>query len=304
MTEAELKGWRDESVRRLNLGLGEIFAGLKAGAPEAVVNLVSAMNYTIESGGKRLRALLTLAAAEAAGGEEGLAMPGALAIEMVHAYSLVHDDLPALDDDDLRRGRPTCHLVYGESAAILAGDALQSLAFQTLTEAAASSETSPDRTSRLLKAALILARAIGPLGMVGGQAMDLAFEGLSPDLSQVKTMEEKKTGWLIGACLAIGATLGGAGASAADSLRKAGRLAGLAFQITDDILNINGDPDRMGKNVGTDARKAKASITAALSQSEADGLARRLIGQSLDMLQSFRSKKLEWLLGSIIDRAS
>jgi geranylgeranyl pyrophosphate synthase len=301
-SEASLTRWRDSWVKRVNSTLEKIILGTAKDQGPEIENLVSAMNYTIESGGKRLRALLTLATADAVGGREALAMPAALAIEMIHAYSLIHDDLPALDNDVLRRGRPTCHLVFGESTAILAGDALQSLAFETLCSTRLGYVDDNQRTLR--KAVPILAKAIGPVGMAGGQAMDLAFEGRSLSAGQVLTMEEKKTGYLIGACFALGATFGGASSYLVTKLEKAGRQAGLAFQITDDLLNIHGDPIKMGKNVGTDEKKAKASATTVLDQSEAIEQARSLISTVMKAINSLNSKKLEWLLGSIIGRSS
>jgi geranylgeranyl diphosphate synthase type II len=302
MNEIELQKWRNNWVERLNLELKEAITGLSKGEPKPVANLLAAMNYTIESGGKRLRALLTLASAEAVGGEEIWALPGALAVELIHAYSLIHDDLPTLDNDDLRRGRPTCHLVYGEATALLAGDALQSLAFEIL--ALASAKEKNENSQKTVRALHILAQSVGPLGMVGGQAMDLAFEGVSTELDQVLLMEEKKTGWLLGACLALGATMGGADSDIVDQLNMIGRQIGLAFQITDDLLNIIGDPKRMGKNVGTDAQKAKASVVAVISQTEASKRARFLIAQALAMIEGLGSEKLNWLLKAIIDRSS
>ncbi|MDR2386743.1 MAG: polyprenyl synthetase family protein [Deltaproteobacteria bacterium] len=302
MEQSELAAWREGWVKRLNEELSEAIKKPMADEPPEVGQLLSAMNYTLESGGKRLRALLVLAAAEAVGGQEQWALPGALAVEMIHAYSLIHDDLPALDNDDLRRGRPTCHLVYGEALAILAGDALQALAFETLASALLGDLAEP--TSRVSQALLILAKAIGPLGMVGGQAMDLAFEGARPELTQIITMESKKTGFLMGSCLALGATLGGADQKTISAFESSGRLAGLAFQISDDQLNVTGDAQLMGKNVGTDAQKAKASVTTLISQEQASEQVSLYIKRAMSGLRPFNSPKLEWLIGSIFGRSS
>jgi geranylgeranyl pyrophosphate synthase len=302
MTADELELWRRNWITRLNLELSEAITGPGKNEPPEVVNLLAAMNYTLQSGGKRLRALLAIAAAEAVGGREEWALPGALAIEMIHAYSLIHDDLPALDNDDLRRGQPTCHLAYGEATAILAGDALQSLAFETL--AAAPLEGVADAPQRIGLAILILAQAIGPRGMAGGQAMDLAFEAGAPNFDQVLTMEEKKTGALIGASLAVGAALGGADIMTLTKLAEVGRLTGLAFQITDDLLNVSGDPKLMGKNIGTDAQKSKASAAALLSPSEANEKVQSLIDKALPQIKNLGSQKLEWLISSIIGRSN
>lgn len=307
MSEGQLQRWRNGWVRRLNLALARAISasaisGKDKKEPSEVTNLLSAMNYTIESGGKRLRALFALAASGAVGGQERWALPAALAIEMIHAYSLIHDDLPALDNDDLRRGRPTCHLAYGEATAILAGDALQSLAFEILASSAISGLDNAHE--RICQATLILARSIGPLGMAGGQAMDLAFEGSTPALDQVMIMEEKKSGYLIGASLAIGATMGGADRKTVARLESSGRQAGLAFQIMDDLLNLTGDPIKMGKNVGTDTQMAKASVPAVIGQADALSQAEALIDNALAKINNLGSKKLEWLLSSTINRSS
>ncbi|MDR1110270.1 MAG: polyprenyl synthetase family protein [Deltaproteobacteria bacterium] len=302
MTEAKILRWRDLWVRRLNLGLEKAISGLADRQHQAIANLLSAMGHTILGGGKRLRALLTLAAAEAVGGKEAWAFPGALAVEMVHAYSLIHDDLPALDNDDLRRGRPTCHLVFGEATAILAGDALQSLAFETL--AGASAKGDAGKCQEVAQAILILAKAVGPLGMAGGQAMDLALEGQNPDIPEVLSMEEKKTGCLLGACLAIGATLGGADPRNVSRLSEVGRQAGLAFQITDDLLNVSGDPSKMGKNVGTDAQSGKASATSVMGLAAAKKKAESLVDKTIGDIGLLGSEKLVWLMRSIVGRSS
>jgi geranylgeranyl pyrophosphate synthase len=300
-SEKGLLAWRDRWVAKINEGLSRAITQGPGTVPGPVARLTQAMNYTIESGGKRLRALLALAAAGAVGGRESWALPGALAVEMIHAYSLIHDDLPALDDDDLRRGKPSCHLAFGEAAAILAGDALQSMAFQTL----ASAPLKVGRASERIRGAMvILSQATGLLGMVGGQQMDLEFEGGSPALSEILDMEERKTGYLIGACLAIGATLGGATPETVAKFQDVGRLVGLAFQITDDLLNVTGNPELMGKNVGTDAKKSKASVAAALSHDKANEMANALIGEALPKIESFGSDKLEWLIRSVIGRSS
>jgi geranylgeranyl diphosphate synthase type II len=303
MSDTYLERWCEFWNFRLNRYLEKVVINPHKSDHSAVLNLFSAMYYTIESGGKRLRSLMTIAAAEAVGGRAVWALPGALAIEMIHTYSLIHDDLPALDNDELRRGRPTCHLAFNEATAILAGDALQAFAFQTL----ASSPLRPleDWPQRLNKALLILARAIGPRGMVGGQAMDLAFEGINPLPDDILVMDTKKTGFLVGASLAIGALLGGADMRMVDKLDRIGRQAGLAFQITDDLLNVSGDPDRMGKNVGTDAMKAKATYAAALGVDKAHKLANKLINKALTEIRKLvlAHDKLLFLVGSILNRS-
>jgi geranylgeranyl pyrophosphate synthase len=266
--------------------------------PADVSGLLSAMKYGLLSGGKRLRPLLVLAAAEAAGGRESEALPGALAVEMIHAYSLIHDDLPALDDDDLRRGRPTCHLVHGVATAILAGDALQSLAFETL----AAAGRNPSRARRVNLAVRVLAKAIGPLGMAGGQAQDLAFESGRPTAEESLDMERRKTGELLAASLSVGAALAGAGSSRLETFRRVGLAAGTAFQIVDDLLNRNGDRTVLGKAVGSDDERGKASVLSLLGPEPAAKKARELAAEAIELSSSFKSPKLDRLLRSMVER--
>jgi geranylgeranyl pyrophosphate synthase len=275
-------------------------AGRPGAGPDAFSALGAlnqAMGYTLLGGGKRLRALLALAAAEAAGGRDLDGMPAALAAEMVHAYSLIHDDLPALDDDDTRRGRPANHVAHGEAMAILAGDALQSLAFETL-----AAKAPPGREGLALKASLVLAEAIGPRGMAGGQALDLALEGRVPGLETVILMESLKTGRLISAALAMGAILGGGSEAAVAMAAEAGLLAGLAFQIKDDLLNSSGDPALMGKRVGTDSARGKASAAAAIGEAAAEELAESKAKTAAAAIAPLGSPKLERLFGLMVRR--
>ncbi|MDR1044867.1 MAG: polyprenyl synthetase family protein [Candidatus Adiutrix sp.] len=262
--------WRARSLELINGGLEKALGIYQDDRPAAVGTLGRAMAYSLLGGGKRLRPLLALAAGQAVGGRLPAALPAALAVEMVHAYSLIHDDLPAMDDDDLRRGRPTCHKVFGEALAILAGDALLALAFETLARAAGQRPAAAPRVNRAL---LELARAAGGLSLVGGQALDLSFEKrplTAPEqpappgdlsLDMVRDMEERKTGRLITAALVCGAALAGAEAPEFKRLKRLGRALGLAFQIQDDLLNQCGDPARLGKAVGSDARRGKASFS-------------------------------------------
>jgi geranylgeranyl pyrophosphate synthase len=210
-----------------------------------------------------------LAAAEAVGGSARAALPLALAVEMVHAYSLVHDDLPAMDDDDLRRGRPTCHKVFGEGPAILAGDALLTRAFGLLAEAAA---RRPDSASGFSRAAAELAQAAGAAGMVGGQALDLALERRVEPVSApaVRVMERLKTGALMAAALAGGGRLAGGEPADIRRLKRLGLDLGLAFQIKDDLLNQAGDSALTGKSIGSDAARGKATLPALLGSAAAE----------------------------------
>jgi geranylgeranyl diphosphate synthase type II len=213
--------------------------------------LAEAMRYSLEAGGKRVRPVLCLLAAEAVGGRAEDAVPGALALEYVHTYSLIHDDLPAMDDDDLRRGRPTNHKVFGEGHAILAGDGLLTAAFGVLA-------AGPGDAPTLLEALSILAEAAGWRGMVGGQALDLEGETLEHyDLDHLRLIHRLKTGALLRAALEMGAVLGGAGSAEREALRAYGEAIGLAFQIQDDILDATATEADLGKRAGKDAGRGK-----------------------------------------------
>ena len=238
--------------------------------------LVHAMRYASLEGGKRLRPFLVLQCAELFGGAAAgmAAARAAVAVEMVHCYSLVHDDLPAMDDDAMRRGRPATHVAFGEATAILVGDCLLTLAFETL----ADPETHADPAVR---AALVLtlARAAGYHGMAGGQAMDLSAPGRAPGLAEAVDLQRRKTGALIGASCEIGARLGGADARERQALVEYARAFGLAFQIADDLLDLEGDPAALGKATGKDASAGKATLVALLgparARERAEALARR-----------------------------
>jgi len=227
------------------------------------LRLGEAMRYSLSAGGKRVRPVLCLLAAEAVGGAADAALPGALALELVHTYSLVHDDLPAMDDDDLRRGKPTCHIAFGEAHAILAGDGLLTEAFRIL---AAEGDIPPERRARALEA---LAAAAGWRGMVGGQALDLegealTREGRSYDLAHLQTIHRLKTGALLRASLELGGILGGGSEAQLEVLKEAGAALGLAFQIQDDILDATSDASTLGKRAGKDSGKGKITYPALL----------------------------------------
>ena len=222
-------------------------------APAALCpsRLASAMRYSVMAGGKRLRPVLCLMAAEAAGGDPRAALPAACALEIVHTYSLIHDDLPAMDDDDLRRGRPTCHKAFDEAAAILAGDGLLTFAFELIAR-----ETQP--ATAALGCVLALAEAAGPEGMVGGQMADLQAEGRADGTPEaLEAIHRRKTGALLRAALKMGAISAGASTEVIDSLDAYGRSVGLAFQIVDDLLDVQGDESKLGKRVGKDSGLGK-----------------------------------------------
>ena len=225
----------------------------------AEARLFEAMRYSTLGGGKRLRAFLVRSGARLAGADDGAALLVAAAVEMVHGYSLIHDDLPVMDDDDLRRGKPSCHVAFDEASAVLAGDALLTLAFELLVDA----RVHPDPSVRcgLVRA---MAKAAGGKGMVGGQMIDLAAEHGGADYELIVTLERMKTGALIAFSCEAGAILARRGGELRRSLREFGRDVGLAFQIIDDVLDVVGDEAALGKTVGKDAAAGKATFITAL----------------------------------------
>ena len=243
--------------------------------------LAEAMRYSVMAGGKRLRPNLCLAAAEAVGGDSGDAMAAACALEMIHTYSLIHDDLPAMDNDRLRRGRPTCHIAFDEATAILAGDALLTLAFEIV------AVHSPGPVERRTEVVRLLASAAGPAGMVGGQMLDMLSEGRALDQTELEGLHRLKTGALIEASLACGAVLAGGSGAQLDTLHEYGRLLGLAFQVTDDILNVEGDPSVMGKAAGTDVRRNKSCYPGILGLVKSKEFAQNLVQQAVSSLSGF-----------------
>jgi len=259
-----------------------------AGSAFRETRLVAAMQYSINAGGKRLRPILCLASAHAAGGREKDALPAGCALEMIHTYSLIHDDLPAMDDDDLRRGKPTCHKAFGEATAILAGDALLTGAFQMLAEHALHQD--PRQQAIWIRTMALMAEAAGHEGMIEGQMRDMAAEGRSLSRDQLETLHGLKTGALITAAIESGAAIGGADENALAALETYGRCIGLAFQVTDDILNETGDPHILGKAVGTDQMRQKSTYPAVMGLCEARRMASDLVTEALRSLAIFDSK--------------
>ena len=240
-----------------------------------------AMRYSLGAGGKRVRPILCLLAAEAVGGRAEDALPGALALECVHTYSLVHDDLPAMDDDDLRRGKPTCHIAFGEAHAILAGDGLLTEAFRILARAGAI------EPSRRVEAIAVLAEASGWRGMVGGQALDLEGEQREDHgLDHLKTIHRLKTGALLRAATEMGAVLVGADATRREALRAYGEAIGLAFQIQDDILDATASDAMLGKRAGKDQGRGKITYPALLGLDGARSALREATESALCPLRS------------------
>ena len=268
--------------------------------------LFAAMRYSVFNGGKRIRPALCFAAASAIAEPDtkhsgaSVTASVAAAVEMIHAYSLIHDDLPAMDDDDLRRGKPTCHIQFDEATAILAGDALQSLAFQQLTELAdTDSETA-------LKLVATLSRCGGCSGMVTGQAIDLAATGQHVDIDQLKNMHAHKTGALIEASVLMGAM----GTNAAteqqlEALTGFARAIGLAFQIQDDILDVESSTQQLGKQQGSDIANGKSTYTSILGLEQARSQAAELYQHSMNCLEPFgeRADALRFIARFIVNRA-
>jgi geranylgeranyl pyrophosphate synthase len=258
------------------------------------------MRYSVFNGGKRLRPALCFAAAEAVAATDANTARVAAALEIIHAYSLIHDDLPAMDDDDLRRGKPTCHIQFGEATAILAGDGLQSLAFQQLTEL---QNIPADHMVRLLS---MLASYSGCQGMVAGQAIDLAATGQGLNLDQLKTMHRHKTGALIEASVLMGAIATGAATEQQLAvLKQFAADIGLAFQIQDDILDVESSTEQLGKQQGSDALNQKSTYSSIMGLEEARTEATKLYQQSVASLDIFaeRADPLRQLASFIVNRA-
>jgi geranylgeranyl diphosphate synthase type II len=269
-------------------------------APPSTVH--QAMRYSVQAGGKRLRPILVIAGAEAVGGHAETVLPTACALELIHTYSLIHDDLPAMDDDDYRRGRPTNHKVYGEAIAILAGDALLTLAFKLVADNAAHV-----RDARVICDVVAeIATAAGTAGMVGGQVVDIESEGRTVSAETLDYIHVHKTAALIRASLRAGAMLGGAGADDLEAISAAGRSLGLAFQIVDDILDVEGSLEELGKTAGSDQRKGKATYPALHGVDASRQRARTLIEETKTALRGIgpRAQPIGALADYVLERRS
>lgn len=268
-----IRTWRERVNARL--------ADYMQPAVDCPPRLREAMAYSLLAGGKRLRPLLTLLACDAAGGDAASAMPAACAIEMVHTYSLIHDDLPAMDDDDFRRGRPTNHKVFGEALAILAGDALLTLAFEVVAR-----DLQPGHVAAACCADL--ASAAGDCGMVAGQVVDIEAEklGLST-AAELEAIHRRKTGRLLSCALTLGGRIAQVDADSLKRLEKYGQAVGLAFQITDDLLDVSGDPERMGKGVQKDAGAGKLTYPGLLGIEESRRRADDLVAEAVGVAETF-----------------
>ncbi len=244
--------------------------------------ILKAMRYSLFAGGKRLRPILCMAGAEASGGDPASVMFCACAMEMIHTYSLIHDDLPAMDDDDFRRGVPTNHKVFGDGMAVLAGDGLLTQAMVLLSDEESAKGLEP---GRVIRASNIVMRAAGYLGMVGGQASDLEGEDMEPDLAMVDFIHSRKTGALITAAIQSGAVLAGADAERERQLVRYGRRIGLAFQIADDLLDLEGDAEVLGKATGADAAQGKMTYPGVLGPAQAHQTGDRLVREAADIVR-------------------
>jgi farnesyl diphosphate synthase len=275
----------EPSLRRIADEVDGAFERLLPLPADGRARLYAAMRHAAIGGGKRLRPLLTVGAAELFGVPRERALRAGMAVECLHVHSLIHDDLPCMDDDDLRRGKPTVHRAFDEATAVLAGDALHALAFEILADPA----THP---SGAIRAELIaeLARAAGAAGMAGGQMLDLMPEGAGSDLDAITRLQRLKTGALIGWCLEAGAALGQAGHEARTSLRGYGRCLGLAFQIADDLIDVEGSAEAAGKRCGKDMAAGKATFVSVLGVSGARQQARLLGAQAVEHLAPFGEK--------------
>jgi len=292
----DLKLYLNEKSQIVNEALADI---LQNNQQDEIID--EAMRYSLMAGGKRIRPVLCLAAAETVGGNPADALTAACAMEMIHTYSLIHDDLPAMDNDELRRGKPTCHIAFDEATAVLAGDALLTLAFEVLASVPVNSST---RAAEWLQITRIIAVAAGSRGMIQGQMLDMAAEGRRLNLAELEAMHTLKTGALIEASLHCGALLARASRAQLAHLKSYARNIGLAFQVADDILNVAGNPEMMGKAVGTDRLNQKSTYPALLGLDASRQFARKLTHRALQALETFDSKAepLRALATYIIER--
>lgn len=247
-------------------------------------DLHEAMRYSLFAGGKRIRPILAIAAAEIIGADKSDIMPLAVALECVHTYSLIHDDLPAMDNDDLRRGKPTSHKVFGEATAILAGDALVTLAFEILSSVELSRIFPCHRVLAVIRD---VAEACGSRGLIAGQALDMCFEGKVADDLMVETIMLKKTAALIRAAVMSGARLAGADGAQIDIFYKFGEKLGMIFQIRDDLLDLEGDPKKLGKAVNKDGERGKATYPSLHGADQSRRLILQLLSEAKELIEHF-----------------
>ncbi len=249
-------------------------------------SLQKAIRHSLLNGGKRIRPILSIAAFEAIGGKGDAILPFACALEMIHTYSLIHDDLPAMDNDDYRRGKPTCHKMFGEAISILAGDGLLTEAFKLMTSRSSWDTSSQDK-GLILDIVNEIAQAAGISGMVGGQVLDIEFEGREVNLPMLQYIHTHKTGAMILVSIRVGVRLGGASGETLRAFTRYGERIGLAFQIADDILNVEGRAIALGKNTGTDLSRGKATYPSLLGLEESKRRAKELVEMAVESLKSY-----------------
>ena len=264
--------------------------------PQATI--YKAMNYSLHAGGKRIRPVLTLACAELMGGETEKVMPFACALEMIHTYSLIHDDLPCMDNDDLRRGKPTNHKAFGEAMAVLAGDGLLNMAYETILK---QSQMTPNMT---LAAMSVVAESAGVEGMIGGQVIDLESEGKAVDSITLMTMHLNKTAALIMASAKVGALLGGGGRDDLLAVEEFARYLGIAFQIKDDILDVSGNVESLGKSIGSDTENEKSTFVSIYGMEQSEKMLADYTQKAIEALSRYGAKAefLIHLANFLLDR--
>ncbi|MBN2032376.1 MAG: polyprenyl synthetase family protein [Deltaproteobacteria bacterium] len=294
----ELKPYLSKKRAIVDQALRGIFPVIPKG-PAA--DVVKAMAYSLFAGGKRLRPILCIAGAEAVGGKGTSVLPVACALELIHTYSLIHDDLPVMDNDDLRRGKPTNHKVFGEAVALLAGDGLLTEAFRLM---GGSMMAESVEAPSLLRVIRLVAEAAGYEGMIGGQVVDIQSEGKQVEPGIVEFIHTRKTGALISASVASGAILGGGRDEEVEAITLYGRRIGLAFQVADDILDIEGDSKTLGKRVGVDAGKRKITYPSVVGLASSKEIQKDLAEQAVGALKGFdeKAEPLRKLAVYIIER--
>jgi len=282
----DIQRYLQEKRELVDRALDQYFMSLvlKRGEEGYFNALLEAIHYSLLNGGKRIRPILCIASFEAAGGKGDGILPFACALEMIHTYSLIHDDLPAIDNDDYRRGRLTCHKVFGEAIGILTGDALLTEAFKLMTN------QSDHEAKVVLEVVNEVAQAAGIFGMIGGQVLDVESEGKSIDPSMLQAIHRNKTGALIQVSVRTGVKLAGASHEVLQAFTTYGEKIGLAFQIVDDILNVEGDRGRLGKNIGSDQIRKKATYPSILGMEVSKRTARELTESAIESLSPFGSE--------------
>tara|TARA_B100000929_G_scaffold152890_1_gene120878 strand:- start:443 stop:1369 length:927 start_codon:yes stop_codon:yes gene_type:complete len=291
----------EEIFARYRVRINDALDSALPPSDESPHGLHKAMRYSVFAGGKRLRPILVLATAQVLGRPTDSLLPAACSVELIHTYSLIHDDLPAFDDDDLRRGKPTNHKIFGVPQAILAGDALQSLSFSLLANAAREADSLEPWINSLVE----LSNAVGSMGMAGGQWRDIEAEDQALDVVSLGTLHSAKTGALLTACVRIGALLGGADDAMKAQLDGYGKSIGLAFQIVDDILDVEGSVEDLGKIPGADRARGKATYPGLLGLKGARAEAHRLRTIALESIEPFGAagRPLELIANFIVDRS-